>query len=158
MVHERSFRLTGAELSFARLGEGDLGAMLAIERGAYSYPWSERQFLDCMGEGFEAWGSFLGGQLVGYLVHWQVVDEAHLMNLCVDRSYPRQGIGRQLLRHWIARMISQHMGELTLEVRRSNLAARNLYRSEGFVPVGERPGYYPDAGQRETAIIMKLTP
>jgi len=78
------------------------------------------------------------------------------MNICVRRSYGRQGIGRQLLRHWIARMIRQGMGELTLEVRRSNRAAQALYLSEGFVHVGERPDYYPDAGKRESAIIMKL--
>jgi len=58
------------------------------------------------------------------------------MNICVRRSYGRQGIGRQLLRHWIARMIRQGMGELTLEVRRSNRAAQALYLSEGFVHVG----------------------
>ena len=131
--------------------------MLDIERTGYSHPWSEAQFLDCMGENFEAWGSFLGDQLAGYLVHWQVLDEGHLMNLCVSRHYLRQGIGRQLLRHWIARMISQSMRELTLEVRQSNRAAQSLYQAEGFVQVGERPDYYPDAGERESAIIMKLT-
>jgi len=157
MANERSFRLTGAEVAFARLGEPDLGAILDIERGGYSYPWSETQFRDCMGEGYEIWGSFLGGQLTGYIVHWQVLDEAHLMNLCVHRCYKRQGIGRQLLRHWIARMITQRMGELTLEVRWSNLAAQALYRAEGFVPVGERPNYYPDAGEREAASVMKLS-
>ena len=144
-------------MAFGRLGEADLDAMLDIERGGYSYPWSEAQFLDCMGEGYEAWGSFLGGQLTGYLIHWEVLDEAHLMNLCVRRSYGRQGVGRQLLRHWIARMISQNMRELTLEVRSSNGAAQGLYLSEGFVSVGERPDYYPDAEKRESAIIMKLT-
>ncbi|TDT37902.1 [SSU ribosomal protein S18P]-alanine acetyltransferase [Halospina denitrificans] len=156
MVSERSFRLKGAESTFGRLGEADLPAILDIERGGYGYPWSEAQFLDCMGEGFEAWGSFFGGRLTGYLVHWQVLDEAHLMNLCVDRSHTRQGIGRQLLRHWISRMTCQNMGELILEVRESNLGAQALYRSEGFVQVGERPDYYPDGGKRESAIIMML--
>lgn len=157
MRSERAFRLTREELVFAPLGESDLDAILDIERGRYSYPWSEAQFLECIkDEGYEAWGSFLGGQLIGYLIHWQVLDEAHLMNLCVRRSYGRQGGGRQLLRHWIARMISQSMRELTLEVRQSNAPAQALYSSEGFVSVGERPDYYPDAGNRESAIIMKL--
>lgn len=156
MIDERSFHLTGAELAFARLGQADLDAMLDIERSGYSYPWSEAQFRDCMGEGFDTWGCFLGGQLTGYLVHWQVLDEAHLMNLCVHRSFGGQGIGRQLLRHWIARMMTERMGELTLEVRQSNRVAQSLYRSEGFVQVGERPDYYPDAGKRESAVIMKL--
>lgn len=157
MVSGHSFRVTQSQLAFARLDESDLEAVLDIERGRYSFPWSEAQFLDCMGERYGIWGSFLGGQLTGYLVHWQVVDEAHLMNLCVHPGFVRQGIGRQLLRHWIARMITQNLRELTLEVRVSNRPAQRLYRAEGFVEVGQRPDYYPDAGQRESATVMKLT-
>ena len=42
----------------------------------------------------------------------------------------------------------------TLEVRRSNEPAINLYRSFGFRPVGVRPNYYADEG--EDAIVMVL--
>jgi len=42
----------------------------------------------------------------------------------------------------------------TLEVRRSNAAALELYRSFGFRPVGIRPNYYVDEG--EDAIVMVL--
>jgi ribosomal-protein-alanine N-acetyltransferase len=42
----------------------------------------------------------------------------------------------------------------TLEVRRSNEAAINLYKSYGFRAVGVRPAYYQD--DREDAVIMIL--
>ena len=40
----------------------------------------------------------------------------------------------------------------TLEVRRSNLRAQNLYKSLGFVELGVRKRYYED--NREDALIM----
>jgi ribosomal-protein-alanine N-acetyltransferase len=40
----------------------------------------------------------------------------------------------------------------TLEVRRSNEAALNLYKDLGFRPVGIRPNYYVD--EAEDAIVM----
>jgi ribosomal-protein-alanine N-acetyltransferase len=41
-----------------------------------------------------------------------------------------------------------------LEVRRSNEGAINLYRSMGFVQIGERKNYYPSKSDREDALIM----
>jgi ribosomal-protein-alanine N-acetyltransferase len=41
---------------------------------------------------------------------------------------------------------------LSLEVRRSNYAAQNMYEKFGFRPVGLRPGYYVETG--EDAIVM----
>jgi ribosomal-protein-alanine N-acetyltransferase len=42
--------------------------------------------------------------------------------------------------------------KITLEVRDSNTAARNLYEKLGFVSVGRRKRYYSD--NNEDAIIM----
>ena len=42
----------------------------------------------------------------------------------------------------------------TLEVRRSNTPAIELYRSLGYRQVGVRPNYYADEG--EDAIVMDL--
>ena len=44
----------------------------------------------------------------------------------------------------------------TLEVRLSNLPARNLYQRFGFRPVGVRPRYYSDDG--EDALVMTTEP
>lgn len=44
---------------------------------------------------------------------------------------------------------------MTLEVRKTNVVAQNLYSKYGFEPVGIRRGYYGDNG--EDAIIMVKT-
>ena len=45
-----------------------------------------------------------------------------------------------------------YIERMTLEVRKSNYVAQNLYKSFGFVPGGIRKEYYAD--NREDAIIM----
>jgi ribosomal-protein-alanine N-acetyltransferase len=50
----------------------------------------------------------------------------------------------------------QRLAELWLEVRRSNHRARALYARRGFAEVGLRRGYYPGAGRREDAVVMRL--
>ena len=81
------------------------------------------------------------------------VDVWHLMNLAVDEPFRaparRLGAARGLLR--ASPSGSGHRGH-TLEVRVSNTAAIELYRSFGFVATGVRPGYYSD--DREDAVIM----
>ena len=81
-----------------------------------------------------------------------VLDELTLNTLCVAKPYRRQGIARQL---WDA-VRSMMQGVCTvcyLEVRESNLAARTLYESLGFVQNGRRPRYY--SLPEEAAVLME---
>ena len=48
------------------------------------------------------------------------------------------------------------LATLWLEVRQSNHRARALYARRGFAEVGVRRGYYPAAGGREDAVVMRL--
>jgi [ribosomal protein S18]-alanine N-acetyltransferase len=90
-------------------------------------------------------------RVAGFVVARRVAeDETEILNLAVDRSLRRRGIGRALL----YRVLSGHRGTLFLEVRESNQAARSLYNALGFQQVAVRPGYY-DA-PRESAIVMKF--
>ena len=43
---------------------------------------------------------------------------------------------------------------MTLECRKTNIAAQNLYRKLGFIDVGVRKRYYSDTG--EDALVMAL--
>ena len=45
-----------------------------------------------------------------------------------------------------------HMESMTLEVRVSNTAARNLYKQMGFVEAGIRKNYYSET--KEDALIL----
>lgn len=91
------------------------------------------------------------GQVGGFAVWRQLgAGESELLNLAVDPAFRRCGMARRL----VTGITSSQSGILWLEVRESNLAARILYKSLGFVESGTRPGYYSDT--TEAAIVMKL--
>ncbi len=135
----------------------DLDAVLSIERCAYPYPWTEVIFRDCLRVGYSCWIAECSEGVVAYTVLSIAAGEAHLLNLCVDPSRQREGIGRRLLRH-VLRLAREHgANTLFLEVRPSNDAAVSLYRDAGFVEVGTRRDYYPARGlKREDAMVLAL--
>lgn len=139
------------------MGVADLDSVLSIEQRAYPYPWTETIFRDCLRVGYSCWIAECSAGVVAYTVLSIAAGEAHLLNLCVDPSRQREGIGRRLLRH-VLRLAREHGADtLFLEVRPSNDAAVSLYRDAGFVEVGTRRGYYPDRGlKREDAMVLAL--
>lgn len=133
----------------------DINEVMAIERTAYRYPWSERFFLQEIGA--QCARSVLAeadGKIVGYVLFWLLPDEVDVHNIAVHQEFRRMGIGRKLLHHAIRTGRERASVRVTLEVRKSNTVAQNLYLSQGFVVVGERRGYYSDDG--EDAILMAL--
>lgn len=134
-----------------------LPALLALEQRVYPFPWALSHFQDCFKPHYEAWLLLdERQQLAGYLVLSFVLDEASLLNLCVNPDYQRQGLGRRLLNQAQDRAEQRSCCSLWLEVRQSNQAAQALYRQQGFVEQGRRAGYYPAEQGREDAVIMAL--
>jgi len=91
---------------------------------------------------------------VGFVLVLDVADEAHLLDLVVEPSMRRRGVGRALVERVISETRRSGARVVLLEVRASNAAARALYGSLGFVECGVRPRYYSD--KDEDAILMRL--
>jgi ribosomal-protein-alanine N-acetyltransferase len=64
------------------------------------------------------------------------------LNLGVDPTWQRQGVGRALVQRVLAVLRRSGVANVFLEVRESNTAARRLYAALGFANVGRRPNYY----------------
>jgi [ribosomal protein S18]-alanine N-acetyltransferase len=92
-----------------------------------------------------------GGIVGAFCNYWLVVDEIHLLSLATDPAYQGRGMARRLLEHLIDLGAGDGRRCITLEVRRSNERALDLYRRSGFEEVGTRRGYYADG---EDAIVM----
>ncbi len=100
-------------------------------------------------------GARLDGELIGFLVLHLVIDEAHILNFCIQESMRGVGIGRNFLEYVIEHLKENGGKRITLEVKRSNLVAQNLYASMFFTEVGVRERYYTDT--QEDAIVMSHT-
>jgi ribosomal-protein-alanine N-acetyltransferase len=103
------------------------------------------------------------GRVAAFLVARRVApDESELLNLVVAPEFRRKGLARALLQELLAAPATPGQAEacptrrssLYLEVRESNQAARNLYKSMGFQEVNIRQEYYQ--APPEAAIVMKF--
>jgi len=134
--------------------DGDVRAVMEIERRAYQFHWTEGIFRDCLRVGYCCWVMEVAGAMVGYGVMSLVVGEAHLLNICVSPDWQRQGYGRMLLEHFMELARERGAGQMFLEVRLSNQGAIALYHGRGFNEVGMRKNYYPGEKGREDALIL----
>jgi ribosomal-protein-alanine N-acetyltransferase len=153
-----------------RLTYADLPQVVAVERRAFTTPWSLAMFVlelskpsgVCLAAelmpqagGDEPPGrGRLDGELVGYVVCARYDTVWHVMNVAVDPDLRRRGIATALLTSLVDRVGPD--AQLTLEVRRSNAGAIALYEGLGFRSVGARRRYYADNG--EDALVMWRTP
>lgn len=91
------------------------------------------------------------GEIVGFAGIWYSVDDAHITNIVVRKSYRNKGIGSLLLEKLIE--LAKPKTSLTLEVNTKNEIAQKLYLKYGFKNLGIRKKYYDGI---EDAYIMTL--
>lgn len=132
----------------------DVERVMKIETRAYRFPWSEGIFRDCLRVGYSCWVSEIDYRICAYAVMSLVVNECHILNLCVDPDDQGKGLGRSLLQKMLDIAGQNKVDTVLLEVRPSNTAAVNLYYSEGFNELGRRQDYYPNGNSREDALIL----
>ncbi|MEM9157228.1 MAG: ribosomal protein S18-alanine N-acetyltransferase [Cyanobacteria bacterium J06642_2] len=96
--------------------------------------------------------------LMGFAGLWALGAEAHVITLGVHPDYRRQGMGRALVEALLQEAILQGLEWATLEVRASNVAARQLYQSLGFTQLGERLHYYTNPIEDALVLWKRLQP
>jgi [ribosomal protein S18]-alanine N-acetyltransferase len=136
----------------------DLPQIVEIERLSFDNPWSRNSFLRELSLPFSRTTVAFTTKgtteaIMGYLCRWLVADECHILNVAVHPMARRTGIGAGLMEDAINEAKREQARFITLEVRRSNLAARSLYRKLGFEERRLRRNYY---GSGEDAIVMEL--
>ncbi|MFI4993318.1 MAG: ribosomal protein S18-alanine N-acetyltransferase [Solirubrobacterales bacterium] len=147
-------------MKIRRLIYPDLPNVIAIERRVFPTPWSLAMFVlerskqsgICLAAVLE---ETHGRRLAGYLICSRYDEVWHVMNVAVDIEYQRLGVASALLAELYAQ-VDDEDARFTLEVRRSNLPAIQLYEREGFRAAGVRRRYYQDNG--EDALVMWRTP
>ena len=143
------------ELEIRRLAYADLPQVIAIERRAFTTPWSLAMFvLELSKSTGVCLAALRGERLVGYLVCSRYDTIWHVMNVAVDDRLRRERIATELIEELFT-TLDRPGAQYTLEVRTSNTAAIELYQRFGFRSAGRRRGYYHD--NREDAVIMWRT-
>ena len=127
-----------------------------VENNSFTIPWSEKSFKDELNNSLAKYFvAVIEKTVIGYIGMWEISGQCDITNAAVLPEYRRHGIGRLLIEHIVQHCKDNSLSPITLEVRQSNAAAIMLYKSAGFLPVGNRKKYYADTG--EDAIIMSKT-
>ena len=144
------------KFTIRRMTLEDVLAVIDLDHKSFSLPWPERSFRFELTDNpaSRCWVADLDGKIVGMIVVWLLVDEAHIATLATDPDFRRRGIGKRLLAHALRHLIEEGARSSFLEVRESNLVARELYRKFGYEETGRRRRYYND--NHEDAILMNL--
>jgi ribosomal-protein-alanine N-acetyltransferase len=134
----------------------DVPSVIELDQKSFSLPWPERSFRFelTVNPASRCWVAELEGKIVGMIVVWLVVDEAHVATIATHPDFRRKGIGTKLLSHALRQMIDEGARSSFLEVREQNIGAQEMYRKFGYEVSGRRPRYYRD--NNEDAILMNL--
>jgi [ribosomal protein S18]-alanine N-acetyltransferase len=138
------------QLQIRQFRAEDISAISEIEQLSFKDPFPAyflSQLADANPDTFLV--AVKGDKIVGYAVIDKWPDQDHLVSIAVLPESRRKGVGQALLAHLIEKL---QTGSLRLEVRRSNKAALDLYRKNGFVQTGLAHSYYTDG---EDALQME---
>ncbi len=133
--------------------EKHISAVYEIEKECFSVPWSEKSlreelsnsqafFLVCLIE----------NEVAGYIGIIDICGECNITNVAVSKKHRKQGVASALIKKAVEDAINRNSDFITLEVRKSNTPALNLYIKHGFFTVGERKNFY--SHPTEDAILM----
>lgn len=136
----------------------DLDAIMGIEAHSFPTPWSRNAFQSELLENNFATYLVLDfhDRVVAYGGMWLILDESHITNVAVHPDFRGYHLGERMMHGLMDRARSMGALRMTLEVRRGNVVAQNLYKKLGFIQLGVRRGYYTDT--REDAFIMWKDP
>ena len=92
-------------------------------------------------------------EFIGQISLWIDEDKAQINNFYIVHKYQKQKLGKMFLNYVIRYFKSLNINEISLEVRKSNEVAINLYRLFNFKQINVRKNYYKNG---EDALFMYL--
>lgn len=133
------------KIEFDRMHEDDLQQVMCIEEEAFPDPWHISFFkreIQKRKKNTHLYVGRLNDQVIGYIVFYTVGYECHILNIAVETTYRRRGVGKYLLECTFENIKKNKVKEIFLEVSVKNTAALELYRKYGFQVFGVRKKYY----------------
>lgn len=146
-----------ADVEITEMTVDDLDEVMSIEHYSFVTPRSEKMFrLELRLPGAHNLVAKVNDEsdrgIAGYINFLIVVGEVHIRDVAVRKDLRMRGIASKLMAEMVKISYHQMVLHATLEVRRSNTAAIELYEKFGFEVKGVRPLYYSDT--QEDALIM----
>ncbi len=143
-------------IEYRYLNSNDIDSMFVIENECFVDPYKKEDLFYELNENpvNKIIGVFDDDKLIGFIDYMITFNSSTITQVAVTSSYRRKGIANELIKKMIESFpkdIDDMVETITLEVRESNEAAKNLYLKNGFEIVVLKKNYYKDG---ENAIYM----
>ena len=138
-----------------KISKNDAGSVAKIEKECLSVPFTEEDILAYVEN--PIWHFLVarqGENVLGYISFTVIIDECQIVNVAVDPSARKRGVGSLLLESFLEYIKNLGVKSVFLEVRESNAPAIGLYKKFGFSAVGVSKNHY--SKPTENAILMSL--
>ena len=144
-MHERSFKPKSHFMEVIPLGLEHKSACLELNELALNGLWGEKQWeQELIDPRRLCIGILKRSKLLALACGWLVLDELQLTAIAVHPEHRRIGLARLVLSALLEKAQLAGSKRATLEVADTNLAAKSLYKSCGFITSGYRHSYYKD--------------
>jgi len=133
----------------------DLEKVLEIEKQSFPVPWTQDLFFSELTRNRYARYFVLekDNEVAGYLGLWHKGSSFHITNIAITEKLRRKGYGKKFLK-FIEKIAAIYgIKKISLEVRRSNCIAQDMYRKYGYKVMRVLRNYYQE--EREDALVME---
>ena len=133
----------------------DLEKVLEIEKQSFCVPWTQDLFISELTRNKYARYFVLvkDNDVVGYLGLWHKGSSFHITNIAITEKLRRRGYGEKFLKFIEKIAVIYRIKKISLEVRRSNYIAQDMYRKYGYKVMRVLRNYYQE--EREDALVME---
>jgi ribosomal-protein-alanine N-acetyltransferase len=156
---ERKARTLSVRFTVRPMILADLEQVVAIDQRSFSLPWPAHSFryellendvarlwvAETVPSETAAGAAPENPSVVGMIVVWLILDEAHIATIAVHPQFRRLGIALKMIHTALQECAVQGATSATLEVRENNPNAIALYERLGFEVVGRRRRNHHDA-------------
>ena len=143
------------ETDIRSMEKDDLKKVLEIEKKSFPVPWTYDLFFSELTRNIYAKYFVLEkyNEVIGYLGLWHKGTSFHITNIAIAEKMRRKGYGKKFLKFIEKIAVTYKVKKISLEVRRSNCIAQDMYRKYGFKVIRFLRNYYQE--EKEDALVME---
>ncbi len=134
----------------------DVAAVADLEQTAFPDAWSPAYLIEVVDGLLPTLAlevAEVDGEFAGYTITSVVFEVGEIQRIATVPRLRRRGVAIQLVNAFLELALVHGVERILLEVREDNAPAVRLYRSNGFVEIDRRPGYYSDGTD---AVVYRL--